>query len=159
MRRRTFHACVLGGLALSLALTLSGCKKEDTILLIELYGPAHLEPWQFRATIFANEARVIELPKPPQASPLPQSFSLALDRSHTGPITVDIRALGENTFEIASGITTQRHIVIGGQTVIAVELTEEMPPDVDGGAGDGATGQDAAADNAEDGMGLEDATD
>jgi hypothetical protein len=164
MRRRTFHACLLGGLGFSLAPLVAGCTKSDTILLIEIYGPFALEPWQFLATITAgNDAKSFYIPPERHPSPLPQSFSVALDRSHTGPMTVTIQAYDERFIEIANGTTVQQHIVIGGQTVIAVELTESGVPGLpDAGAGDGAAGQDAAdagADTAGDGMGLEDATD
>ncbi len=61
---------------------------------------------------------------------------------------MSIDALSDASFTIASGTTTQQHIVIGGQTVIAVALTaSEVPDDQDGGtpdASDGATGQDAS---------------
>ena len=37
----------------ALLLVPAGCKKQDTILLVELYGPhaPALQPWQFRALI------------------------------------------------------------------------------------------------------------
>jgi hypothetical protein len=189
MRRRTFHMCAAAALAALLAP--AGCAKSDTILLITISGPRvsartglDLVPFQFRATITAGiDTKSIDVPREPHPSPFPQSFSVALDRSHTGPITVSIVALSEFQQEIASGTTTQQHIVIGGQTVIAVALSETVSPDDrDGGtdASDAGTGQDASdandaqqdakqdapadkadlgADQAGDGFGLDTGTD
>jgi hypothetical protein len=80
---------------------------------------------------------------------------MALDRSHTGPVIIAVTALDEGGLPIADGTTTMEHIVIGGETVIPVNLVPETdqppPPDNDGGA----DGGDAAADA----MGLDDAAD
>ena len=165
MRRRAFHACALTGLGLLLA---PGCKKPDTILLVELYGPMppELEAWQFRVTISAGlSSGRIDVPKQPRPSPLPQSFTIALDQSHTGPIEISVVALDMDFLQIAFGTTKQEHVVIGGQTVIPVYLTLDVPPEVaDAGAGgsdagDAAVGQDAGGDATDDGMGLDDAAD
>jgi hypothetical protein len=171
MRRRTFHMCAAAALAALLAP--AGCAKSDTILLITISGPRvsartglDLVPFQFRATITAGiDTKSIDVPREPHPSPFPQSFSVALDRSHTGPITVSIVALSEFQQEIASGTTTQQHIVIGGQTVISVALTEIEPPDQgDGGTPDtGAPAdggmEDAAGQGGGDAMGLDGGTD
>lgn len=150
MRRLAVHACAL--VAVGLAFASAGCAKSDTVLLIEISGPRTetFLPHQFRALVTAGmEPKSFDIPKVPSPSPLipPQSFSLALDRSHTGPITVTIVALGDKQQQVGSGTTTQQHIVIGGQTVIVVALTEDQVPS-DPGTGmppDDGTGQDAGA--------------
>jgi hypothetical protein len=146
MRRRTFHACALA--LLGLLLVPAGCKQSDSILLIEISGPRHQDfvPWWFIATITPGtaEPKAFRIPKTPTASLLPQSFSIGLDHSLTGPVTVSIIAYGENAQELGYGTTVQQHIVIGGQTVIPVALTELNPPDQgDGGAPDAGGSPDA----------------
>jgi hypothetical protein len=166
MRRRAFHVFALAGLGLvSLAV---GCKKADSILLVELYGPhstgtPQLRPFQFLVTVSAgggSPPEAFNIPKEPHASPLPQSFSLTLDASHTGPVTISVTANGEDGVPIAEGTTTQEHIVIGGETIISVNLVpidDAGPlPGNDGGAGDSG---DASQDPSDAGLGLDDASD
>jgi hypothetical protein len=190
MTRRRAHLCLVAALALLLAP--GACQKSDTILLIEVAGPASLMPVQFRVTVSAGglDTRVFMVPQ--MARPageeisLPASFTLALDRSHAAPITISIDAHDESGSIIGFGTTAMEHIVIGGQTVIEVMLTETPPetPDagVDGAGGatgqggasgqggggqGGASGQGAAGaggsgdaqDAGDDGMGLDAATD
>jgi hypothetical protein len=185
-RVRTIGLCGFVGLLLASG----GCKPSDTILLVEVAGPAALMPFQFSVTVTAGlDARNFLVPPMPtpagQPISLPASFTIALDRSHMGPITVSIDALDASGSPIGFGTTMQQHIQIGGQTSISVMLTAELPPDSgDGGADgptdgsssadapdgdgapetDGAAGQDGAAgaDGATDGadaMGLDGATD
>ncbi|HEV3032011.1 MAG TPA: hypothetical protein VG319_10250 [Polyangia bacterium] len=171
-----------------LLLAWGGCKLSDSILLVEVAGSADLMVSQFSVTVTAGlDARNFRVPPMPTPEPisLPASFTIALDRSHMGPITLSIDALDASGSPIGFGTTMQQHIQIGGQTSISVMLTAELPPDVgDGGADgatdgsstrdapdgdgasetDGAAGQDGAArahgatDDA-DAMGLDDATD
>lgn len=171
MRRRTFHACALA--ALGLLLVPAGCKQSDSILLIQISGPRRDDfvPWSFLATITPGtaEPKSFNIPKERRASLLPQSFTIALDHSLTGPVTVSIVAYGENSLELGYGTTVQQHIVIGGQTVIPVALTESDPPDQgDGGAPDTGGSPDTgtpsdAADgpgkDAADALGLDGGTD
>ncbi|HEY2729887.1 MAG TPA: hypothetical protein VGK52_08085 [Polyangia bacterium] len=166
-----------------------GCKPSDTILLVEVAGPAALMPSQFSVTVSAGpDARNFFVPPTPTPAgepiSLPASFTIALDRSRMGPITVSIDALDASGSPIGFGTTMQQHIQIGGQTSISVMLTAELPPNgQDGGANgptdgsstadapdgdggsetDGAAGQDgpAGADGLTDGadaMGLDGAT-
>jgi hypothetical protein len=162
MRRRAFHACAVAALAVLLVPT--GCNQTDSILLIQISGPRRDDfvPWSFLATITPGtaEPKAFPIPKMPRPSLLPQSFSIALDHSLTGPVTVSIIAYGENAQQIGYGTTVQQHIVIGGQTVIAVALTEIEPPGQgDGGVPDSGMGMDAAGDGAGDGAAGQDGSD
>lgn len=173
---------------LALAALASGaCKKADTVLLVEVYGPVDIRPSQFNVTVIAGlDSRAFRVPDKSGAAgliSLPASFTISLDQSHTGPIEIRIDAFDETGSTIAFGSTTQDHIVIGGQRLISVELSPALePPGLDAGrdGGDaGAASSDAsdasdARDTAEapaeagpsdapqdeaDGMGLDAATD
>jgi hypothetical protein len=169
-----------------LGLGAAGCKQSDTVLLVTVYGPSSLKATQLSVTVTAGiDARNILVPATPgDVIPLPASFTISLDRSHMGPITISIDAL-DSSGTIGFGTTMMQHIQIGGQTDIAVMLMEGLPPDQlpdagvdgpgaggtagsggagaggveDGGAGrDGASGADGAAGSGADAMGLDGAT-
>jgi hypothetical protein len=190
---RRAQLSVLGFAVTAALMTPGGCKKPDTILLIEIAGPISIKPSQFLVNVNAGfVTRLLEVPLEPRSKDdpiiLPTSFSLGLDRSHTGPITVTIDARGDDKSTVGFGTTIQQHIVIGGQTVITVFLMEGMDPGPDGGAGagggggsttggggqggasggagaggqagqDGAAGAGGPGDAADDGMGLDGAAD
>jgi hypothetical protein len=168
MRRPILHACALAVL-LGTLLVPTACKESDTILVVEISGPRREDftPWRFNATVTpgATAPKAFSIPDPPRRMLLPQSFSLALDHSQTGPVTVSIVAYSEQGFEIGYGTTVQKHIVVGGQTVLAVALTEIVPTTPDGGApdpGDGgqdASNQEAPKSDAHDGIGLDSGSD
>jgi hypothetical protein len=155
LRRRA----TLGLLSLlGLALVPGACKQPDSILLIEVSGPTDIMAVQFHVTMTADIDRVTEsFPVPSQPMPsdhtivLPASFTVGLDSSHTGPITVSIEAVDATGSPLGAGTTTQQHIELGGQTIIPVALTDVLPPgSVDGGA-DAAT--DAGSDVVDSGAG------
>lgn len=139
---------------LGLSFALGGCKQSDSILLVEVAGPATLEPLQLSVTVLAGNninAQATNFPVP--AVPrdvgdpiqLPASFTIALDRSHMAPITISIDAFGDMGPLGYSGTATMQHIEIGGQTDIAVMLGETPPPGgVDGGADAGDAGPSEA---------------
>jgi hypothetical protein len=173
---RLGHALLL--LAALAALSSAACKKSDTVLLVEVYGPIDIRPSQFNVTITAGlDTRAILVPANLGEAgiiSLPASFSISLDQSHTGPITISVDAYDETGSTIAFGSTMQDHIVIGGQRLISVELQPALePPTLDAGGGDardggGADTKDAPADTASpsdapqdeaDGMDLDAATD
>jgi hypothetical protein len=161
MARRPIHLLALAALALSL--TAAGCKQSDTVLLVEVWGDAaEIVPVQFLVTIHAGlDTHAIDIPQnfdPANAHPLPQSFTISMDRSLTGPMTITVDAKDQSGTTIASGTTMEEHPVIGGQTVVSVMLTLLAGQGVPvRGAGDDG-GADAAEDAA-DGMGLDGATD
>jgi hypothetical protein len=162
MRRRALHACALA--LLGLLLVPAGCKQSDSILLIEISGPRREDfvPWWFIATITPGtaEPKAFTIPKTPQAALLPQSFSIALDHSLTGPVTVSIVAYSEKNQPIGYGTSVQQHIVIGGQTIIPVTITESEPPGQgDGGAPDGGGSDGGAPGDAGDGAAGQDGAD
>jgi hypothetical protein len=144
LRRRV----TLGLLSLfGLALVPGACKQPDSILLIEVSGPTDLMAVQFHVTMTADidpAARSFYVPSEPMPSQntivLPASFTVALDSSHTGPITISIEAVDATGSPLGSGTTKQQHIELGGQTIIPIALTDALPPGgVDGGT-DAATG-------------------
>jgi hypothetical protein len=151
--------------AVALLATTASCAKQETVLLIEVAGPASITPSQLDVTVTAGlDTRAFMVPPTPEPAgseiTLPASFTISLDSSRMGPITVSIDALDVDQSPVGYGTTMMQHIVIGGQTVIEVMLSDQLPQqgadagaDADG-ATDGAAGVDAA-----DGMGLDTATD
>jgi hypothetical protein len=178
--RRT-HARSLGALTLLMGLASAACSKQQTILLVEVAGPAGLDAHQLDVTVTAGlDTRAFMVPETPapDAFSLPVSFTITLDSSQMGPITVSVDALDFAQSPVGYGTTMMQHIVLGGQTVLEVMLSDQLPPqDVDGGAdaadagpdadgaagtggaSDGAVDGDAARDASEDEMGLDGATD
>src|SRR5882672_12120352 len=100
MARRRIHALAVAALALWLAP--AGCKQSDTVLLVEVYGDAALVPFQFNvfvSTGIAGETRAIRVPEtldPAGSFPLPQSFTISMDRSRSGPILISVSAYDVN---------------------------------------------------------------
>jgi uncharacterized membrane protein YgcG len=133
-------------LGLLLLALVPACKQPDSILLIEVSGPTDIMAVQFYVTMSADVAPVTRsfyVPAEPMPSQdtivLPASFTVALDSSYTGPIVVSIEAIDATKSPLGSGMTSQQHIELGGQTIIPVALTDVLPPGgVDGGA-DAAT--------------------
>jgi|SRR6185436_10211589 len=100
------------------------CQRDDSILLVEVAGDLTLMPAQLSVTVTADGRSRALLLVPPDSSAisLPTSFTVELDRSITGPVTIAIDALDGGGTVVASGTTTQTHIIPGGQTIIAITL-------------------------------------
>jgi hypothetical protein len=138
------------------ALGLAACRRPDSILLVEVAGIQEIHPTQFRVTVTTGlESRVLVVP-PDAGAPmtLPISFSVELDRSRTAPVTVAIEAFDDLQSIIGCGTTVQRHIQIGGQTV----MTVWMDPSCGGQTGDGGV-PDGGGPGADAGAGDDGATD
>ena len=122
--------------------------QSSSILLVEVSGDLSLMPQQLSVTVTAGGRTKAPLPIPPAPAPtpisLPTSFTIELDGSITGPVTIAIDALDGNGSVIASGTTTQTHITIGGQTLITVTIgngsTGTGSPGGSGGNGGGGAG-------------------
>jgi hypothetical protein len=107
----------------------AACQRDDSILLVEVAGDLTLMPAQLSVTMTANGAsRSLLVPPAPTTISFPTSFSVELDRSITGPVTIVIDALDGYSYVVASGSTTQTHINPGAQTIIAVTLTAAVTP-------------------------------
>jgi hypothetical protein len=100
------------------------CQSGSSILLVEVSGDLSLMPQQLSVTVTAGGRTKAPLVIPPAPTPisLPTSFTIELDGSITGPVTIAIDALDGNGSVMASGTTTQTHITIGGQTLITVTI-------------------------------------
>jgi hypothetical protein len=178
MTRPRTHARALSALTLLLGLASAACSKQQTILLVEVAGPAGLDAHQLDVTVTAglDPPRAFMIPgtPDPNAFTLPVSFTITLDSSRMGPITVSVDALDLTQSPVGYGTTMMQHIVLGGQTVLEVMLSDQLPPqDIDGGAdaadaggnvdtggaSDGPADADAARDASEDERGLDGATD
>ena len=103
------------------------CQRDDSILLVEVAGDLTLMPAQLSVTVTADGRSRALLLVPPDSSAisLPTSFTVELDRSITGPVTIAIDAIADNGTILASGTTTQTHIIPGGQTIITVTLVQQ----------------------------------
>jgi hypothetical protein len=160
MYRRRVTLGLLSLLGLSFV---SACKQPDSILLIDVSGPTNIMAVQFYVTVTVDTYHTTEafyVPATPMPSDhtivLPASFTIELAPSHSGPIAITIEALDVTKSPLGSGSTMQQHIELGGQTIIAVALTDAIPPGgADGGsdagdadtAGSGAAGTQGIADS------------
>ena len=138
-------------LAAALAAGGAACRRPDSILLIEVATIVELHPTQFRVTVTSGlQSRALVVP-PDAGAPmtLPISFTVELDRSRTAPVTVAIEAFDDQQSIIGCGTTVQRHIEIGGETVMTVWMDPTCGGAPGGDAGvpdDGGTpGDDSGA--------------
>jgi hypothetical protein len=108
---------------------LAACQAADSILLVEVSGDLTLMPAELDVTITAGGQTRGPILVPPSPTPftLPTSFTVELDRSITGPVTIEIVAFDGNGYLVAHGTATQTYIDTGGQTVIAVTLMTGAP--------------------------------
>jgi uncharacterized protein YraI len=121
----------VGALALGVAAAVAACQQGDSILLVEVGGDLSLTVTQLNAAVTANgQTHVLLVPPTPTVNPisLPTSFTVELDRSITGPVTISITAFDDTGSTVASGVTTQMYINTGGQTIIAVTLETGVQP-------------------------------
>ena len=65
-------------------------------------------------------------PKDGSAITLPASLSVEMAPNLTGPVTVAVEAIDGAGFVIASGMTTQQDINVGGQTIVVVTLVSGL---------------------------------
>jgi hypothetical protein len=109
---------------LAVVALLAGCEQGGSILLVEVAGDLTLMPAQLTVAVTAGGTAHEPFPVPPAptAISLPTSFTVELDRSITGAVTIAIDALDGYGYLVASGATTQSHIASGGQTIIVVTL-------------------------------------
>jgi phage baseplate assembly protein gpV len=111
-------------LALASITAVSACHLGNSILLVEVSGDLALIPAQLSVTVTAGGRTKPPLLVPPAPTTiyLPTSFTIELDGSITGPVTIAIDALDGGGTVLASGSTTQNHINTGGQTLMTVTL-------------------------------------
>jgi len=142
MRRARFQRPLL---VLAGVTAIHACHSGNSILLVEVSGDLSLMPQQLAVTVTAGGRTKAPLLIPPVPTPisLPTSFTIELDGSITGPVTIAIDALDGNGSVMASGTTTQTHINIGGQTLIPVTIGSGSggpPGGTSGSAGNGSAG-------------------
>ena len=97
----------------------------DSILLVEVAGDLTLMPAQLSVAVTAGgiDHEPFLVPPAPTAISLPTSFTVELDRSITGPVTIAIDAL--DAYGYVGGVwrpPRRRTSHPGGQTIIAVTL-------------------------------------
>ena len=118
--RRT---CVLFAIVAGLLLSTAAYQRDDSFLLVEVAGDLTLAPAQLRATVVVGlRSNTFFVPPEPTAISLPTSFTVELDRSITGPVTVIVEALDAYGLALAQGETTKAHINTGGDTIVVVTL-------------------------------------
>jgi len=121
----------IGALAFGVAAAVAACQQGDSILLVEVAGDLSLNVTQLNVAMNANgQTHVLLVPPAPTEAPisLPTSFTVELDRSITGPVTISITAFDDTGSTVAAGATTQMYINSGGQTIIAVALVTGAQP-------------------------------
>lgn len=186
MKRLRSLSRAVGLLALGLAWV--GCKQPDSILFVTVSAPLSVLAVQLGVTVTVGgvtENIAVPTAKLTGGETInwPASFTIAVDQSYSPPIIVSINAYDDGGSIVGFGTTMMQHIHLGGQTDIAVQLMEGLPPDMpdagtggsggnggpggaggtsgsDGGAGAGpgdASGKEGGGD-AEDASGLDAAT-
>ena len=117
-RTRTAFAVIVASL-----LAAGACQRNDSYLLVEVAGDLTLAPVQMRVSVFVGpRSSTFFVPPEPTPISLPTSFTVELDRSITGPVTVIVDALDADGLVLAQGETSQAHINTGGHTIVAVTL-------------------------------------
>jgi hypothetical protein len=107
----------------------AGCQRDDSVLLVEVAGDVTLALSQLAVTVTAGTtARGFLIPPSPTEFSFPTSFTVELDRSITGPVTIAIDAFDGNGYIVGSGSTTQTYINAGGQTIMTVTIDSGTPP-------------------------------
>jgi hypothetical protein len=133
--RRRGSAVALGPLVVAAALAAAGCHRADSVLLVEVAGDVTLPVAQLSANVtIGTTTHMLLVPPAPTSISLPTSFTVALSRDLTGPVTVAIDALDDTGALLASGQTVQQHIDVGDDTVIPVKLGSADPVMDDAGA-------------------------
>ena len=123
-RTRTAFAVLVASL-----LAAGACQRNDSYLLVEVAGDLTLAPVQMRVSVFVGpRSSTFFVPPEPTPISLPTSFTVELDRSITGPVTVTVEALDDASVSLAWGETTQAHINTGGETIVVVTLVAGPPP-------------------------------
>ena len=116
---------------LAAAIVLPACHRADSILLVEVAGDETLMVAQFQVTLTVGaDTRGLTVPPVPTTITLPASFSVVLDESLTGPVSVHVDALDAGGGLLGSGDTTQDHINVGGDTIITVTGNLTADPDL-----------------------------
>ena len=109
--------------ALAAAIAAPACHRADSILLVEVAGDETLPVAQLEVTMTVeNQTRMLAVPPSPTTITLPASFSVELDNSLNGPVSVHVDAFDSGGGLLGSGDTTQDHINVGAQTIITVTL-------------------------------------
>jgi len=106
-----------------------GCQQADSILLVEVGGDQTLTLGQLQVTVTADGQMhaPILVPPSPTTITLPTSFTIELDRSINGPVTVAIQGWDNLSVTVALGSSTQTYINTGGTTIVAVTLVTGPP--------------------------------
>ena len=155
----------LGGLAVfGVLVTVGGCHRQDSILLVEVAGDVRLQPTQLQVSVTLGSRRQTKsftVPAEPRAITLPTSFSIELDRSVIGPVSIVVTALdAANQIVLGFGETRQDHIQVGEDTVIAVTLVSSSGgSNLDAGGVDAEEPDAGAGDTPEDAIGSSDGAD
>jgi hypothetical protein len=99
------------------------CHRADSILLVEVGGDQTLMVAQLQVTITVeNQTRMLTVPPSPTTITLPASFSVELDDSLMGPVSIHVDAFDSGGGLLGSGDTTQDHINVGAETIITVTI-------------------------------------
>jgi hypothetical protein len=107
----------------------AACQRDDSVLLVTVAGDVTLTLSQLSVTVnAAGAARGLMVPPTPTTFSFPTSFTVELDRSITGPVTIAIDAFDGNGYIVGSGSTTQTHINAGGQTIMTVTIESGGAP-------------------------------
>src|SRR6266540_40032 len=142
MRRSTRSGLFFATLVAA-AVGIGACHRSDSFLLVEVASDIRLMPTQFDVSVQlqkSDQTKYFSVPTPDSApTTLPTSFSIQLDRSVTGPVTVSVDAYDGMLQFIGTGMTTQDHIKVGDDTIIVVWLTPADGIIPDGGDSDAGT--------------------
>jgi uncharacterized membrane protein YgcG len=134
------HRAFIPFAAVAASAALAACHRSDSILLVEVAGDLDLHPVALGVAVtIGTQTDSLQVPATPGVQiSLPVSFSVEVDPSLTGPVSVAVDAKDGADAVIARGVTTQENIDVAGQTIITVTLISIFAPGTD------ADGVDAA---------------
>jgi hypothetical protein len=142
-------ACVALALSGALAGLAGGCSDTKTVIFVSVTGDATgiSQLKVVLATAGLSTTFFIPSPPPKELFSLPTSFTVEMDRSRQGDLTVDIEAQDAAGKKLAGGSGILTNIDVGHRNEMDVALTTETPPagGDDGGVPGGDDGGTDAA--------------
>jgi len=130
----------------AVSLALGSCAKPNTVLLVTVEDDSHrlTTITQLKVTVTVGEAkRPFNVPETPRlALDFPTSFTIEMDRSLIGLVSVHIDALNASVQILASGSATSAALDVGHTNSVTVHLGASVP---DGGSDGGSDARDGGS--------------
>lgn len=136
---------LLARLAWLTCVALAGCRQADTVLAVTVVG-SQTELRQLDVEVSIGEQRrTFAVPPEPRAITLPATFTLRVDASYQGELSVQVVGLDARGVRIAEGEERVPSFRAHAITALEVRLRDATDAPVDGGS-DAAPRADGGAD-------------